>query len=176
MQFNYRELLPGDFDKSSRIWIYQSSRLFTISEALWLEGQLDEFVKSWNSHGVQVKGYANLFFGQFIVFMADETASGVSGCSTDSSVRLVKQIEQKFQVQLFDRLLLAFLIGEKVQLLPISQLGFAIENQFVTGDTLYFNNTVQTKKELEENWLVPVRMSWLKNRIHDLKPGSPLPL
>jgi hypothetical protein len=176
MQFNYRELLPGDFDGSSRVWIYQSSRLFTISEALWLQVQLDEFVNSWNSHGDPVKGYANLFFGQFIIFMADETASGVSGCSTDSSVRLVKEIEQKFQVQLFDRLLLAFLNGEKVQLLPISQLGFAIENQFISGDTLYFNNTVQTKKELEENWLVPVRMSWLKSRIHDLKPGSPLPL
>jgi hypothetical protein len=175
MQFNYRELLPDDFDGSSRVWIYQSSRLFTISEALGLEVQLDGFVNSWNSHGVPVKGYANLFFGQFIIFMADETASGVSGCSTDSSVRLVKEIEQKFQVQLFDRLLLSFLIGEKVQLLPLSQLDFAIANQFITGDTLYFNNTVQTKKELEENWLVPVRMSWLKNRIHDLKPESPLP-
>jgi hypothetical protein len=176
MQFNYRALLPGDFDGSSRVWIYQCSRLFTISEALWLEIQLEEFVNSWNSHGVPVKGYANLFFGQFIIFMADETAFGVSGCSTDSSVRLVKEIEQKFQVQLFDRLLLAFLIGEKVQLLPLSQLSFAIENQFITGDTLYFNNTVQTKKEMEENWLVSVRMSWLRNRIHDLKSGSPLPL
>lgn len=176
MQFNYRELLPDDFDGTSRVWIYQSSRLFTISEALELEVQLDEFVNSWNSHGVHVKGYANLFFGQFIIFIADETASGVSGCSTDSSVRLVKEIEQKFQVHLFDRLLLAFLIGEKVQLLPLSQLDVAIANQFITGDTLYFNNTVQTKKELEENWLVPVRLSWLKNRIHDLKPESPLPL
>ena len=176
MQFNYRELLPDDFDGTSRVWIYQSSRLFTISEALGLEVQLNEFVNSWNSHGVPVKGYANLFFGQFIILMADETASGVSGCSTDSSVRLVKEIEQKFQVHLFDRLLLAFLIGEKVQLLPLSQLDFAITNQFITGDTLYFNNTVQTKKELEENWLVPVRTSWLKNRIHDFKPESPLPL
>src|SRR5450432_3987566 len=102
MQFNYRELLPGDFDGSSRVWIYQSSRLFTISEALWLQVQLDEFVNSWNSHGDPVKGYANLFFGQFIIFMADETASGVSGCSTDSSVRLVKNIEKDFEVDMLD--------------------------------------------------------------------------
>ena len=88
MTFNYREILPEEFDASSRVWIYQSSRLFTISEALQMEEILNEFVSSWNSHGVPVKGYANLFFGQFIIFMADETASGVSGCSTDSSVRL----------------------------------------------------------------------------------------
>jgi hypothetical protein len=165
MTFNYRELLPEEMDASSRVWIYQSSRLFSISEALQIEEMLQEFVISWHSHGVAVKGYANLFYGQFIILMADETASGVSGCSTDSSVRLMKAIEQTFNVQLFDRLLLAFLIEEKVQLLPISQLDFAEENQFISGDTIYFNNTVQTKKELEEKWLLPVKESWLKSRM-----------
>jgi hypothetical protein len=165
MTFNYREMLPEEMDASSRVWIYQSSRLFTISEALQIEEMLHEFVGSWHSHGVAVKGYANLFYGQFIILMADETASGVSGCSTDSSVRLMKSIEQKFRVQLFDRLLLAFLIEGKVQLLPLSQLDFAEENKFISRDTIYFNNTVQTKKELEEKWLLPLKESWLKDRM-----------
>jgi hypothetical protein len=165
MTFNYREMLPEEMDASSRVWIYQSSRLFSISEALQIEEMLNEFVSSWHSHGVAVKGYAQLFYGQFIILMADETASGVSGCSTDSSVRLMKSIEQKFNVHLFDRLLLAFLIEEKVQLLPISQLDFAEQNQFISRDTIYFNNTVQTKKELEEKWLQPLKESWLKDRM-----------
>ena len=165
MTFNYREMLPEEMHASSRVWIYQSSRLFSISEALQIEEMLNEFVGSWHSHGVAVKGYANLFYGQFIILMADETASGVSGCSTDSSVRLMKSIEHKFNVQLFDRLLLAFLIEGKVQLLPISQLDFAEENQFISRDTIYFNNTVQTKKELEEKWLLPLKESWLKDRM-----------
>src|ERR1700749_2961532 len=102
MTFNYREMLPAEMDASSRVWIYQSSRLFTLPEALQIEQMLDEFVGSWHSHGVAVKGYANLFYGQFIILMADETASGVSGCSMDSSVRLIKDIEQRFGIQLFD--------------------------------------------------------------------------
>jgi hypothetical protein len=165
MTFNYREMLPEEMDASSRVWIYQSSRLFSISEALQIEEMLNEFVSTWHSHGVAVKGYANLFYGQFIILMADETASGVSGCSTDSSVRLMKSIEQKFNVQLFDRLLLALLIEGKVQLLPISQLDFAEQSQFISRDTIYFNNTVQTKKELEEKWLQPLKESWLKDRM-----------
>ena len=165
MTFNYREMLPEEMDASSRVWIYQSSRLFSISEALQIEEMLNEFVSSWHSHGVAVKGYALMFYGQFIILMADETASGVSGCSTDTSVRLMKSIEQKFNVQLFDRLLLAFLIEGKVQLLPISQLDFAEQNQFISRDTIYFNNTVQTKKELEEKWLQPLKESWLKDRM-----------
>ena len=77
----------------------------------------------------------------------------------------MKGIEQRFRVQLFNRLLLAFLINEKVQLLPLSQLESAIQNQFVSGDTIYFDNTVRTKKELLEKWLVPLNGSWLKDRI-----------
>ena len=43
MTFNYREMLPEEMDASSRVWIYQSSRLFTISEALHIEEMLNEF-------------------------------------------------------------------------------------------------------------------------------------
>jgi hypothetical protein len=165
MNINYKELLPPDFANSSRVWIYQSNRLFTLGEALQVEELLHDFAANWQSHGAEVKGYANLFFGQFIILMADESASGVSGCSTDSSVRLIKQLEQMLGVNLFDRLLLAFLIKEKIQMLPLSQLNYGIENNFLNGETLYFNNTVQTKEELEKNWIIPVKDSWLSKRI-----------
>jgi hypothetical protein len=165
MNFNYRDLIPEEFDGSSRVWIYQSSRLFTIAESFRIEEMLGEFLRSWNSHGVPVKGYANLFFGQFIILMADERASMVSGCSTDSSVRLIRQMETLFNVQLFDRQLLAFFIKEKVQLLPLSQLAFGADNGFIQPETLYFNNTVLTKSELMKNWIIPVKESWLASKI-----------
>src|SRR5882672_2145653 len=161
MNLNYKELLPPDFHSSSRVWIYQSNRLFAIGEALEIEEMLDVFVSEWKSHGTPVKGYANLFFGQFIILMADESATGVSGCSTDSSVHLIKQIEQLYKVNMFDRLLLAFVVKEKLQSIPMSQLNYAVENNFIGADTLYFNNLVQTKEELENKWIIPVKESWL---------------
>ncbi len=165
MNFNYRELLPGEMDGSSRVWIYQSSRVFSISEGFQIEEKLNEFVGFWNSHGSQVKGYGKLFFGQFVILMADETASGVSGCSTDSSVRFIREMENQFNVQLLNRQLLAFFINDKVQLLPLSQLTFGAANGNINPDTLYFNNTVATKSELENNWIIPIKNSWLSSRI-----------
>jgi hypothetical protein len=165
MNFNFQELVPADFADNSRVWVYQSSRLFLLSEALEIEEKLNAFTASWKSHGATVKGYANLFFGQFIVLMADETATGVSGCSTDSSVHLIKEIETLFNVQLFERQNLAFVIKEKVELLPLPQLSYAVENNYIGAETLYFNNLVQTKKELLENWVIPVKNSWLGKRI-----------
>jgi len=162
---DYRELIPADFAPDSRVWVYQSSRLFMMSEALHIEELLNNFAANWQSHGAPVKGYGNLFYGQFIVLMADERATGVSGCSTDSSVRLIKQIEQLFNVNMFDRQMLTFQVKDKVQMLPLSQLQYAINNNFISPDTLYFNNLVQTKEELENKWLIPVKDSWLAKRV-----------
>jgi len=166
MNLDFIYLLDGNFHPSSRVWIYQSNRLFTLSEALEAETMLHEFVHGWVSHQVPVKGEAHLFFGQFIVLLADETAAQVGGCSTDSSVRVIKEIEKKFGVNMFDRTSLAFVINDKVQLLPMTQLGYAVENNFINADTMYFNNTVLTKSELETNWIIPVKQSWLAKKVN----------
>src|SRR5690349_5131033 len=149
MNFDYKHLLDDNFHPQSRVWVYQANRLFSLQEAFDVEDMLNEFAQQWQSHGTPVKGAGYLFFGQFIILMADETATGVSGCSTDSSVRLIKDIEQKFNVNMFDRLNLAFVVKDKIQLLPMAQLQYAADNGFIDGDTSYFNNLVQTKEELE---------------------------
>lgn len=165
MNFDYKYLLDGSFHPGSRVWIYQGNRIFSLNEALEIEEMLKSFAQQWKSHGTPVKGEAHLFFGQFIVLIADETATGVSGCSTDSSVRLIKDIEQRFGVNMFDRITLAFIVKDKVQLLPLSQLPYAVENGFINGDTPYFNNLVQTKEELENKWIIPVKDSWLAKKV-----------
>lgn len=165
MTLAYKDLLPVDFADHSRVWIYQSNRLFSLSEALQLEQHLERFVANWQAHGEPVKGFATLFFGQFIVLMADETNVHVSGCSTDSSVRFIKEIEKLYGVQLFDRQMLGFVIKDKVQILPLNQMDYALKNGFVDEETIYFNNTVLTKKDLSENWLIPLKKSWLANKL-----------
>jgi len=163
--FNFQQHLPPDFNENSKVWVYQSSRMFFISEALELEDMLKEFVKNWKSHGATVKGYANLFFGRFIIFMADESGTGVSGCSTDSSVRLIKEIEKMFKVEMFDRQSLAFIVKDKIELIPFAQFNYAVENNFINEETLYFNNTVVSKKDLEANWIIPLKQSWLNKQL-----------
>ena len=172
MNWDYRHLLDNNFHPDSKVWVYQCSRLFSLDEALEIEELLKEFTSQWKSHGTPVKGGAYLFFGQFIVLLADETATGVSGCSTDSSVRLIKDMEQKFGVNMFDRTVLAFIIKDKLQLLPLSQLQYSFDNGFINKDTLYFNNLVLTKAELESKWIVAVKDSWLVKKISLTKSVS----
>lgn len=171
MNLAYEHLLPQDFSGASRVWIYQCNRMFTLAEVLEAEHILNEFTAQWNAHGTPVKGFATVFFGQFVILVADETNTGVSGCSTDSSVRMVKEIEQAFKVSLFDRQLLAFVKNDKVQMLPLNQLNYAIENNFINADTFYFNNTVLTLDDLKKNWLIPVKNSWLSKKLNNQAPA-----
>jgi hypothetical protein len=161
---NHVSSLPADFDPRSRVWIYQGHRPFTPGEAAQATALLQSFIQTWMSHGTPVKGFGALLYDQFIVLMADETASGVSGCSTDSSVHLIKQIEQQTDIRLFDRLNLAFYPEGQVRLIPLAQLPEALESGRINAETPFFNHTVQTKAELEEKWLIPLKESWLASR------------
>jgi hypothetical protein len=165
MNQEYKYLLPGSFSGDSKVWVYQGSRILTLSEALEAEDLINKFCERWQSHGADVEAYGNLLFGQFLVLMADESRAGVSGCSTDSSVRFVKELEKKFGIDFFNRNNLAFIVKDKIQLIPLGQLNYAYENNFINADTLYFNNTILNKEQLENNWIIPVKNSWLARRL-----------
>jgi hypothetical protein len=73
---------------------------------------------------------------------------------------------------MFDRQLLAFMVKDKIQMLPLNQLKYAVENNFITPDTIYFNNLVKNKEELMNNWMVPVKNSWLKSKIESFQTAE----
>jgi hypothetical protein len=56
-------------------------------------------------------------------------------------------------------------MNEKVQLLPFSQLNYAIDKSFIDKETLFFDNTVLTKAEFMNRWITPLSASWLGKRI-----------
>ena len=158
-------LLPLDFAPTSRIWIFQSNRPFAETEEMEINEQLQQFYMQWKSHGSPVKGWAKLLYKQFIVVMADENNITVGGCSTDGMMRVIKSMERQYQVDLFDRLTITFLVDNKAEPLPMQQVKYALEKGYIETDTLLFNNTVATKAQYESEWLLPLKKKWVWNRI-----------
>ncbi len=157
--------IPTDFDDNSKVWVFQSSRAFIEKEAKEIDEQLYQFYSQWESHGAPVKGWAKLLFRQFIVVLADDTKEMIGGCSTDGLMRQIKSIERQYDVNLFDPMMITFLIKEKAEMLPFSQVQYAIDKGYISRETLLFNNVVYTKKDLMEKWLVSLGESWLANRV-----------
>ncbi len=154
--------LPDNFHPQSRVWIYQSDKAFDEYQSREIKQMLENFLHSWKSHGEKVKGYANVFFDRFIVLMADESSVSVGGCSTDSSVRVIKEIEIKLNLNFFNRELLTFFVHDELIQIPLNKFENALDNHSIFPESLYFDNTILTKQEFETNWIIPLKNSWLK--------------
>src|SRR5699024_5885207 len=112
-----------------------------------------------------VKGWGTVLFDQFIVLLADDTSDKLCGSAIDSSIRFMKELESKLGLELLNRMNLGFSDGQKLFTVPMQELETALEAGEIQQETLFFNNTVSSKKELLENWIQPIKESFLANRI-----------
>ncbi len=162
-----------DMPLHSRIWIYQSIREFSENEITQLKTKAESFISDWTSHGKTMSACIEIFHNRFIIICVDETTASASGCGIDKSVKFIQQLEKEFNTSLLDRMNVAYRqtslndeVGEgEIVLCHISELKnlFAFpEGQ--TGITV-FNNLVNTKEELEQNWEVPLEKSWQYEKI-----------
>jgi hypothetical protein len=146
--------------ENSRIWIYQSDRILKQEEEASILQMLHNFTYNWQAHGHDLVALGEVIHHQFIVLSVDEQVAGASGCSIDKSVALMKEIEQQFNINLFDRFRIAYKLNHEIKSCSREDFEKMIEIGEVKEDTLVFNNLIQTRKELENNWEIPLKKSW----------------
>ena len=159
---------------TARVWIYQASRPFTSEETVGMLPTLARFAEEWTSHGRSLLASAAVLHQHFLVLGLDEAVAGASGCSIDASVRLVAQLGQHLGLELLEKSRLAFVQGGEVQLLDRRELKTATASGTVAPSTLYFDNTLATKGELDTHWPRPTGQTWLA-RYFDAVEKNPGP-
>lgn len=148
------------FSPQSRVWVYQSDRKFTSVEENGILNKLAAFTNQWKAHGNELLAKAEIRYGFFIILTVDESQAGVTGCSIDSSVRLIKEIEQEYHVDLFNRFNIAYKVNGEVVVNSKEDFETLVNIKQVTPETIVFNNMVQNLAELESKWEVPFQNSW----------------
>ncbi|WP_410221136.1 ABC transporter ATPase [Pedobacter sp.] len=151
------------FSPQSKIWVYQSNRKFTETEQSEIQQKLDEFTGQWKAHGHQLKAKAEIRYGFFIILVVDQDQASATGCSVDASVRVIKEIEDQYHVDLFNRFNMAYKINEEVHVVPKEDFETLISIKKINLDTIVFNNLVQDLEEFNTKWEVPLHQSWHKN-------------
>lgn len=146
----------------ARVWIFQSDRPFSAAACEGIQSRLKAFTDEWAVHGIPMNTSFQILHDHFIVLAADETQQAASGCSIDSSVRVLKEIEQTFGVNLFERTNVAFSTGGSVQLFPLASMKEKFASGVLNEESLTFNNLVNTKADLEARWLVRAGDTWLR--------------
>ena len=145
----------SEISKSSRVWVYQSNRSLSDKEVVFIHQKLLTFCNDWKAHHVHLKSSYNVLHNRFIILLVDEQKQNASGCSIDSSVKVIKEIETEFGIDLFNRTHIAFEQKREIVTLSIPEF-----KKVVQADTVVFNNLVTTKADLEENWETVASNSW----------------
>ncbi len=155
----------SDMPDHSKVWIYQSSRAFRDVEVQGIRHRIKEFISDWKAHGEDLKAFGDVYYNQFIVIIVDEAQAKASGCSIDSSVHFIKEIEATFEVNLFDRLTIAVMLGQDIHLMEKTEFKSRILSGEIDENTIVFNNMVANKEAFETKWKIPVKDSWHKQLV-----------
>lgn len=147
---------------NSRVWIYQSDREFNQQEIEFIAAKAEEFINSWTRHGDDLKGSFAIKYNRFLVLAVDESFNDVSGCSIDSSVRFIQQIENELQLDLMNKMNVTFKDGDTINILKLPDFQKFAKAEKITENTIVFNNMVNTKEDFENNWEIPAKQSWHK--------------
>ena len=151
-----------EMPKDARIWVYQADRPFDEQEKTWIISKLVAFCNQWNTHGAEMPSSFDLKFDQFIILSVDESQLGASGCSIDSSVRIMREIEVKLNINLLDSGKVAYLKGENVRVAFLPDIKKHVVEGSLQSNSKMFNPSVSKIADLNDQWLIEANKSWLK--------------
>ncbi len=164
LYMKFPELREGILGPShSRLWIFPLEGRVIEEKRELLLSKLREFAGGWNAHKKAVTGCAELFAEKFVMMAADESVTGVSGCSTDSMVRAVQLAVESLGMKLADVSLIFYCPDGEETVTTVSRAEFKrlASQGAVTLDTLVFDPVVSTAGDVYEGkFLKPVRDSW----------------
>lgn len=144
----------------SKIWIYQSNRRLTTDELELVTNRTKIFLEQWAAHGTGLKAGFEIKYERFIVIAVNQDEQSATGCSIDSSVRFIQELEKELDIELLDKMNVAFKQGDFVNFKNLLDFKKMAKSGAIGKKTIVFNNLVTNILEYKDNWEVPANDSW----------------
>ncbi|GAB3229554.1 hypothetical protein J0A67_12965 [Algoriphagus aestuariicola] len=145
----------------SRVWVYQADKPISESDEQLIRERLVSFCEGWNTHGNLMPTSFDILESQILILAVDESKLGASGCSIDSSVRTLRDLESLLQTNLTDqgKISLKRPDGE-LRVIPALGVKTRVTSGEIGLDAEVINPQIRVKSDLKNLWQ-PVRNSWL---------------
>ncbi len=152
-----------DMPDSARIWIFQSTGFLEYQKVERISARLMNFLRDWQAHGKDLMASFEIKYDRFIIVALDEASFQATGCSIDKLIKLVQGLENELGISLMDRTQIAFR-DENGLIDTIHMVNFraTLEAGDFDESTTVYNNLVEKKSQLDDQWEVPVHKSWHK--------------
>ncbi len=139
-----------DFSEYSRVWLYTADRAIDTIEAHYIQENLEYFASAWKAHSTPLKAKACMLNEYIIAFVVDQTITNASGCSVDTSVRFVKELGEKLNINFFNRMKILIENKEGIKsLYSYNKLNELKEHK-------YYNPLIDNLKDLKDNWIIKI--------------------
>ena len=152
-----------ELSQTSRVWVFQSSKELTNEWVALISKELNNFLQDWAAHGKDLFASFEVRFNRFIIIAVDENIAGATGCSIDKMMKEIQSIDLKFNLNLLDRMKVAYRDGEQIIEVSVNEFSTLLKEGRATAETMVFNNTIQSLEELNTNWETQVKNCWVSN-------------
>jgi hypothetical protein len=146
---------------ANRVWVYLSDKTFSPEVESVIRADVQTFLNDWNAHGTSLSATYEIRHKHFIIIRADEEKFSASGCSIDKQVRFIKDTEQKHNLSLLNRLIVAYKTRSEIKVVHSSKIPDLISSGEIKENTIVFNVGVGNDTELKNNFEIPLNKSWL---------------
>ncbi len=146
---------------SNRVWVYFSDKAFSEEVEASIKSDTQIFLNDWNAHGTSLSATYETRYKHFLIIKADEEKFSASGCSIDKQVRFIKETEHTYNLSLLNRLVVAYKSGDEIKVTHSSKIPELLSSGQINENTHVFNVGVGTDAELENNFEIPLKDSWL---------------
>ena len=151
-------------NKSSKVWVFQSSSEIPASLLQNISNDSKDFLEQLNSHGRSLKSSFKLIYNHFLIIAVENSKNEISGCSIDTITRFVKNLELKYNLSFFDRLIVKYKKNnENIKSASLNEFKTICKTKMIDDDITVFNNLVKNIDELENIWETNIHNSWLKD-------------
>ena len=143
-----------------RVIIYPASRPLTAKESKTIAEKLYDFLGDWAAHGKELSSSFKIERNQFIIICVDEEKEPASGCSIDALGGVMKEIDQEFQLGLFDRMKASFVENGELKTMKLQDFRKGLKEGEISKDIEVFDFSKNTYVAFLSDFLLPLKRSW----------------
>lgn len=144
----------------NRVWTYIISKALSEQTLNHIVENGKRFVSEWTAHENKLEGSFDILYGRIILVKVNEAVNGASGCSIDKLTRFVKETETNFNIELLNRLLIAYKKDDRIEVIHASKVKELLLSGAINENTVVLNTSVANEHELE-GWEQPLKKTWL---------------
>lgn len=151
----------------NRVWTFIISKALSDNELSLITEAGTKFVTGWTAHEQKLSATFKIYKNRIIIVKVNEEVIGASGCSIDKLTHFIKQLEIEFNIELLNRLLVAYKSGNEVSVVHSSKIKELLQANIINENTIIYNTSVLNQNEFQI-WEQPLKNTWLSKYLNSI--------